>query len=172
MVPPITGLAARAMSTREWTDLSPSVFASPREVRFHKGEFAIPRERSCEALREIGRWIRTHDERVSFPLEVRFAAADDIWLSTAQGRETCYVAFHQYHRMAYRRYFQACEDILGSYGGRPHWGKMHALDAAALRPRYPHFDDFAALRDALDPTGLFANPYLDCVLGPAPATAL
>ncbi|MFE7301355.1 D-arabinono-1,4-lactone oxidase [Streptomyces sp. NPDC057579] len=31
----------------------------------------------------------------------------------------------------------ACEDILGSYGGRPHWGKMHALDAAALRPAPP-----------------------------------
>ncbi|MFP3986282.1 D-arabinono-1,4-lactone oxidase [Streptomyces sp. E11-3] len=168
LVPPITRLAARAMSTREWTDLSPRVFASPREVRFHEGEFAIPREHAVEALREVERWVHAHDERVSFPLEVRFTAADDIWLSTAQGRETCYIAFHQYHRMAYRRYFQACEDILGAYGGRPHWGKMHTLDAEALRPRYPHFDDFVALRNALDPTGLFANPYLDRVLGLAP----
>ncbi|MFB7599653.1 D-arabinono-1,4-lactone oxidase [Streptomyces sp. NPDC056160] len=168
LVPPITRLASWAMATREWTDLSPNVFASPRDVRFHEGEFAIPRERAVEALKEIGYWIRTRDERVSFPLEVRFAAADDIWLSTAQGRETCYIAFHQYHRMPYERYFTACEDILGSYGGRPHWGKMHSLDAATLRPRYPRFDDFVALRDALDPTGLFANPYLDRILGRTP----
>ncbi|MFI9628834.1 D-arabinono-1,4-lactone oxidase [Streptomyces sp. NPDC052042] len=168
LVPPIARFAARAMSTREWTDLSPKVFASPRDVRFHEGEFAIPREHAVDALREIKRWIDSTGERVSFPLEVRFAAADDIWLSTAHGRETCYIAFHQYHRMPYRRYFQACEDILGSYGGRPHWGKMHTLDAESLRPRYERFDEFVAQRDALDPSGVFANSYLDRVLGLAP----
>ncbi|MFE0701038.1 D-arabinono-1,4-lactone oxidase [Streptomyces sp. NPDC058872] len=170
LVPPITRFAARAMSSREWTDLSHRVFASVRDVRFHEGEFAVPREHAGDALRELKRWIDAHEEKVSFPLEVRFAAADDIWLSTAQGRDTCYIAFHQYHRMPYRRYFRACQDILGSYGGRPHWGKMHDLDAADLRPRYPHFDGFVALRDALDPTGAFTNPYLDRVLGPAPSS--
>ncbi|MFI8961944.1 D-arabinono-1,4-lactone oxidase [Streptomyces sp. NPDC053493] len=168
LVPPITRFAARAMSSRTWTDHAYRIFASVRDVRFHEGEFAIPREHAVDALREIRRWVDTHEEPVSFPLEVRFAAADDIWLSTAQGRDTCYIAFHQYHRMPYRRYFDACQRILGEHGGRPHWGKMHDLDAARLRPRYPHFDDFVALRDALDPAGVFANPYLDRVLGPAP----
>ncbi|MGW2182464.1 D-arabinono-1,4-lactone oxidase [Streptomyces sp. NPDC001732] len=168
LVPPITRFAARAMSTREWSDLSYRVFASPRDVRFHEGEFAVPREHVVDALKEIKRWIDAHEERVSFPFEVRFAAPDDIWLSTAYGRESCYIAFHQYHRMPHDRYFRACEDILGTYGGRPHWGKMHQLDAGRLRPRYERFDDFVALRDALDPTGVFANPYLDRVLGTSP----
>lgn len=168
LVPPIARFAARAMSSREWTDHSYKVFASVRDVRFHEGEFAIPREHAVDALRELKRWIDAHDERVSFPLEVRFSAADDIWLSTAQGRASCYIAFHQYHRMPHQRYFRACQDILGGYGGRPHWGKMHDLGAAELRSRYSRFDDFVALRDALDPTGVFANPYLDRVLGAAP----
>ncbi len=47
-----------------------------------------------------------------------------------------------------------------SFGGRPHWGKMHTLDAAILRERYPKFDDFVALRDRLDPERLFQNDYL------------
>ncbi|MER7622894.1 D-arabinono-1,4-lactone oxidase [Streptomyces sp. NPDC126503] len=165
LVPPITRLAARAMSSRTWTDHAPRVFVSARNVRFHEGEFALPREHAAEALRELKSWIDTHGEKVSFPLEVRFTAADDIWLSTAHGRETCYIAFHQYHRMPYRRYFDACRRILGAYGGRPHWGKMHDLGADDLRPRYAHFDDFTALRDALDPEGVFSNPYLDRVLG-------
>jgi FAD-linked oxidoreductase len=165
LVPPITRLAARAMSSRTWTDHAHRVFVSARNVRFHEGEFALPREHAAEALRELKSWIDTHGEKVSFPLEVRFTAADDIWLSTAHGRETCYVAFHQYHRMPYRRYFDACGRILGAYGGRPHWGKMHDLGADDLRPRYPRFDDFTALRDALDPAGVFSNPYLDRVLG-------
>jgi hypothetical protein len=46
---------------------------------------------------------------------------------------------------------------------------MHSPDATALRPRYERFDDFVALRDKLDPTGLLANPYPDRVLGKAPA---
>jgi len=50
------------------------------------------------------------------------------------------------------------------HGGRPHWGKMHTLDAAQLRERYPRFDDFRALRDRLDPSRMFRNPYLDRVL--------
>ena len=52
-----------------------------------------------------------------------------------------------------------------AHGGRPHWGKMHTLDATALRARYPRFDDFTALRDRLDPHRAFRNPYLDRVLG-------
>ncbi|PYC84745.1 FAD-linked oxidoreductase [Streptomyces tateyamensis] len=167
-VRPIARFAAKAMSAREWTDLSYRVFASPREVRFLEGEFAIPREHTTEALRAIKDWVDRHDERIIFPLEVRFVAADDIWLSTAQGRENCYIAFHQYHRMPHQRYFQACQRILAEFGGRPHWGKMHTLTAAELRPRYPHFDEFLAVRDAVDPSGVFANPYLDRVLGPAP----
>ncbi|MFF9341395.1 MULTISPECIES: D-arabinono-1,4-lactone oxidase [unclassified Streptomyces] len=169
LVPPITRFAARAMSSRSWTDHAYRVFASARDVRFHEGEFAIPRAHAAEALRELRAWVDAHGEPVSFPLEVRFTAADDIWLSTAQGRESCYIAFHQYHRMPYRRYFDACQRILGSYGGRPHWGKMHDLGADGLRPRYDRFDDFVALRDSLDPSGVLSNPYLDRVLGAPPA---
>jgi L-gulonolactone oxidase len=60
------------------------------------------------------------------------------------------------------------ESTAAAVGGRPHWGKLHGLDAAALRSRYPAFDDFVAVRDRLDPTGVLANRYLDRVLGPAP----
>ena len=50
--------------------------------------------------------------------------------------------------------------------GRPHWGKLHPLDAAALAPRYPCFADAVRLRDQLDPERRFANAYTDRVLGP------
>jgi FAD/FMN-containing dehydrogenase len=55
---------------------------------------------------------------------------------------------------------------MDSYGGRPHWGKMHWLDAAALAERYPRWEEFAAARRSLDPDGTFRNEYLDRVLGP------
>jgi FAD/FMN-containing dehydrogenase len=58
------------------------------------------------------------------------------------------------------------EGIAGQAGGRPHWGKLHGLDADVLRTRYPRFEEFVRIRDRLDPRGLFRNDYLDRVLGP------
>lgn len=167
-VPALTRLVTRAIGNREFTDLAPQVFASRRNVRFREGEYAVPRGAVVDVLQELRRWVARHDERVSFPFEVRFGAADDLWLSPAYDRDVAYVAFHQYHRMPHERWFAACEDALGAADGRPHWGKLHRLGAAELAELYPRYDDFVALRDELDPTGVFANDYLDRVLGRPP----
>jgi len=102
-------------------------------------------------------------------VEVRFTAADDIPLSTASGRASCYIAVHVYEGTHYQQYFEAVEDIMDDYGGRPHWGKLHFQTAETLAPRYPQWDAFQKARAKLDPKGVFSNPYLDRVLGPAPA---
>jgi L-gulono-1,4-lactone dehydrogenase len=39
-----------------------------------------------------------------------------------------------------------------------------------LRPRYPEWDRFQAVRARLDPQGLFANAWTDRVLGPIGTT--
>ena len=67
--------------------------------------------------------------------------------------------------MPLERYFEGVEAIMGGYGGRPHWGKLHFLDAADLAPRYPQWDRFQAVRDRLDPDRRFANAHLERVLG-------
>ena len=103
--------------------------------------------------------------RIEFPIEVRFAAGDDRWLSTAHDRASAYIAVHRYWRADPTEYFGAVEEIMLEFGGRPHWGKLHTLTAETLRERYPRFDDFVALRDRLDPDRRFANRYLERVLG-------
>ena len=105
-----------------------------------------------------------------FPVEVRVAAADDIWLSTAHGRDSAYIAIHQYVGLPYEAYFALFESIVADVGGRPHWGKLHSLDAGRLRELYPRFGDFVRARDEADPAGRFTNPYLNRVLGPPPQT--
>ncbi|HNE38090.1 MAG TPA: D-arabinono-1,4-lactone oxidase, partial [Microthrixaceae bacterium] len=97
--------------------------------------------------------------------EVRAVAADDIPLSPAHGRDTGYLAVHVYRSMPFERYFEGVEAIMGGYGGRPHWGKLHFLDAADLAPRYPQWERFQAVRDRLDPDRRFANAHLERVLG-------
>jgi len=158
-------LAARALSEREYIDRSYRVFASPRRVVFREMEYAVPRKSLAYFIDEIDSWLRRSGERIGFPIEVRTAAADNIPLSTAYGRETAYVAVHQYHRRPHERYFNAVEDIAKSLDGRPHWGKLHYRSADDLAPAYPRFADFVAVRDRLDPERRFGNDYLRRVLG-------
>jgi L-gulono-1,4-lactone dehydrogenase len=166
MVRGLNRLAGRVWSAREYTDVSHRVFASPRSVVFREMEYALPREALPGVLRELKAMVEREGHTVSFPVEVRFAAADDIWLSTAHGRRTAYVAVHQYHRHDHAPYFRDCAAIFDAAEGRPHWGKMHSLDAPTLARRYKHFEDFLRVRGEVDPDRRFANPYLDRVLGP------
>lgn len=164
-VPGINRMAGRLLGRRDFTDSSTSVFTTPRRVRFREMEYALPREAVPEVVRRIGRLIDSKGWRISFPIEVRTAAPDDLWLSTAYGRDTGYVAVHRYLREDHREYFSAVEDIFRDYDGRPHWGKLHTRSAADLRDLYPHFDDFLAVRDEFDPNRVFANPYLRQIFG-------
>ncbi|TFC14616.1 FAD-binding protein [Cryobacterium algoritolerans] len=164
-VPGFNRLAERLAGRREYTDASHRVFISNRTVRFHEMEYALPRHLVPAALREVRTLIDARGWRISFPLEVRAAAADDLWLSTAQGRETGYIAVHRYHREDPAEYFHAVEAIMRAHDGRPHWGKMHYRDSETLRPAYPRFADFLRVRDRLDPERRFSNSYLERVLG-------
>ncbi len=164
-IPTVNSLASRALSARTYTDAAYKVFTSPRRVRFKEQEYEIPREHLAEVLAEIRALFARKDWRISFPIEVRVAPADELWLSTANGRSSAYIAFHVYHLSPHEDYFLETEAIMTAVGGRPHWGKMHTRDADYLRGVYPRFGDFVALRDKLDPDRRFGNPYLQQVLG-------
>ncbi|MFJ2740091.1 D-arabinono-1,4-lactone oxidase [Streptomyces sp. NPDC087440] len=164
-VPAIAKVSSRALSARTYTDIPYKVYTSPRRVRFVEMEYALPREAAVEALRAVKAMVERSPLKVSFPVEVRTAPADDIPLSTASGRETAYIAVHMYKGTPYQAYFTAVERIMTAHGGRPHWGKMHTRDAEYLAAAYPRFAEFTALRDRLDPDRLFGNDYLRRVLG-------
>ncbi|MBB5911972.1 L-gulonolactone oxidase [Nocardia transvalensis] len=163
LIPWIQRGAAYAGSYRRQVDRSYRVFASPRLIRFTEMEYAIPREHSVAAIREIKELSRRFD--TPMPIEVRWVAPDDAYLSPAGGRDTCYIAVHQYRGMDYEPYFRACEAVFDSFDGRPHWGKRHFQTARTLRPRYPEWEKFQEVRRRFDPKGRFANPYIERVLG-------
>ncbi|HWC79924.1 MAG TPA: D-arabinono-1,4-lactone oxidase [Pseudonocardiaceae bacterium] len=165
-VPGSQRLIDKLMSVRSYSDVSHRVFVTPRNVRFVESEYALPRAELPAVLRELRTRIPKLADQPAFPLEIRVAAADDIWLSTASGRDTAYIAIHQFQGMPYRQYFDLFESIVAEVDGRPHWGKMHSLDADTLAKRYPRFEDFRRVRAETDPAGRFGNAYLSRVLGP------
>ncbi|MEJ1087224.1 D-arabinono-1,4-lactone oxidase [Microbacterium sp. Mu-80] len=165
ITPPFNRLAVTLTGDREYTDRSHTVLTQSRTVRFREMEYALPAENVVPAFRELQQLIAERGWSIEFPVEVRFAASDDLWLSTASGRDSAYIAVHRYWRVDPREYFDAVEQIMLRFEGRPHWGKLHSLDADRLRERYPRFDDFVALRDRMDPHRLFGNGHLERVLG-------
>jgi FAD-linked oxidoreductase len=164
-VAPLHRTVDKVMSARTYADVSHRVFVSSRKVRFVESEYAIPRESLIDVLTELRREIPKLADPVMFPLEIRTAAADDIWLSTANGRDSAYIAIHQYLGVPYREYFDVFESIVRTVAGRPHWGKMHTLDADRMAELYPRFDDFRRVRAEVDPDGRFTNAYTARVIG-------
>ncbi|MFC4756254.1 D-arabinono-1,4-lactone oxidase [Dietzia aurantiaca] len=164
ITPRLNRFTARALSARTYTDRSYRVFASPRRVRFREMEYAVPIAAAGAVLGDIRDMIDRSGVLTPFPMEVRFAAADDVWLSTAHGREVCYIAVHQYHRMDHTELFRLAEEIFLAADGRPHWGKMHTRTADDLSSMVEHFDDFVEVRDRLDPDRVFGNTYTERVL--------
>ncbi|HVX33988.1 MAG TPA: D-arabinono-1,4-lactone oxidase [Solirubrobacterales bacterium] len=157
------GLVATGTTNQDRSD---RIFVNRRNVRFTEMEYAVPRADGPTALRRVIDWVRSNRYPVFFPIEVRVAAGDDASLSAAHGRDTAYIAVHQYRGMEWRPYFEAVESIMDDYEGRPHWGKRHFQTAATLAPRYPRWPEFQAARDALDPARTFTNDYTERVLGP------
>jgi L-gulono-1,4-lactone dehydrogenase len=164
-IKPLHRLAAATLSKRSYSAPSHQVFVTPRRVRFVESEYAVPRESLLDVLGELRIGVRRLADPVMFPVEVRVAAADDIWLSTAYGRDSAYVAIHQYVGLPYAEYFRLFESIATAAGGRPHWGKLHTRDADYLGQAYPRFADFLRVRAETDPERRFANPYLEQVFG-------
>lgn len=165
-IPALSRVAGWAASSYAKTDRSDRIFVNQRRVRFTESEYAVPREHGPEAARRVIEWVRANRYPVFFPLEMRVSAGDDALLSPAHERDSAFIAVHQYRGMEWRPYFEAVEAIMADYGGRPHWGKRHTQTAATLAPLYPRWSEFAAARDRLDPSRVFANEYAERVLGP------
>ncbi|WP_454560937.1 D-arabinono-1,4-lactone oxidase [Mycobacterium haemophilum] len=164
--PTLNRLMTKVISNSTVSDRAYKVYATERKVKFTEMEYAIPREHARVAIQRVIDLVRRRNLPIMFPLEVRFAASDDAFLSTAHGRDSCYIAVHQYTGMEFETYFRAVEAIMDEYAGRPHWGKRHYQSAGTLRERYPRWDRFAAVRDRLDPDRVFLNDYTRRVLGP------
>ncbi|MDV3295814.1 MAG: FAD-binding protein, partial [Brachybacterium paraconglomeratum] len=130
-----------------------------------QSEYFVPRERIGEALAAVmplGERIRP----LLHASEVRTVAADELWLSPAQHRDSACVHFTWKQRPAeVAALLPEIEERLAPFAPRPHWGKVFTLDPEVVQAQYPDLERFRALRDRLDPGRVFRNGYVDRLLG-------
>src|SRR5262249_17725519 len=126
--------------------------------------YGLPRAALPSAFDALRRIVDKLPFKVAFPVEVRFTAADDIWLSHGYGRDNAYIAVHQYVGMPYEPYMRQFSKVATRLGGRPQWGRPDGRDAESVSAASPRFGDFVAARDRLDPSRVFANAYTRQIL--------
>lgn len=122
-------------------------------------EYAIPVERTSEALVRLKQVIDEGDISTTLPIEVRFVAKDDSLLSPARGRDVCYIGVSTQPNA--NEVYARVEPIMKDLDGRPHWGKHFSLRRSEIKAMYSDsYDTFRQLRQQLDPQGVFGNTLL------------
>ena len=113
-----------------------------------------------EIKTEINKW--SNKSFIHIPMDVRFVYKDKSWLSYAYEQDTVTMGCVSRNAATADTYeaFKSVEKIFLKHGGRPHWGKRFAAKDAQLTKVYPKWEDFKNLRNELDPTNKFLNPYL------------
>ncbi|KDN36392.1 FAD-binding domain-containing protein [Tilletiaria anomala UBC 951] len=166
--PPLQPLHPEHVSST-MTGISHTIYNMDCLFPQYTNEWAIPFELSAHAIRALRDWLAEESrlasgEQVHFPIEIRFAAPDGIWLSHCHARPTCFIGIVMYRpynaNVRYRALFAKFEALMRHYNGRPHWAKAHTCGPIELRMLYPHWDDFLALRQQVDPHNVFVNPYI------------
>ena len=145
-------------------DRSDKVIKVSSSIPIHQEtEYAIPVEQAAKAIDETKKMILKADYSVNFPMEVRFVAADDIPMSPANGRNSCYIGAYVSSLKWAQNLFKEFEALISDYQGRPHWGKSFSRTHEEIRELYPAYDHFNELRRSCDPNGLFRNSFVDRV---------
>lgn len=130
-----------------------------------QSEYLVAIERGAEAIDALRR-LSPRFASLLHMSEIRSVAADDAWLSPSGGRGS--LALHFTWQRLPEQVDEAVallEEVLVPLGGRPHWGKVFHCDHPTLLKLYPRLDDFTAEVDRWDPSGKFANSFLEDVFG-------
>jgi xylitol oxidase len=132
-----------------------------------QSEYIVPRSRAVEAIEAVLR-MGARIRPLLLVSEIRTIAADTLWMSPQQGRDTVAIHFTWKPDQAQvEGLLVELEQTLLPFGSRPHWGKLFVADATTIGPMYERLGDFRALLDRLDPRGAFRNAWLESrVLGP------
>lgn len=142
------------------TDWSWRAFPSVRTVPFVECEISVPVEHGLDALDELRALMRIRHPQVTWAVEYRTQAPDGLMLSPTQQQEVATISVHDETDADDGSFLADAEALLLSWGGRPHWGKLHTLGRDEAERRYPRLPDFRAIRNAYDASGLFLNDQL------------
>ena len=139
-------------------------FLTPVPPVHREAEWAFDARDAAALLPAYRAELLADGHTYNFIQEIRWSAADDLWLSPGYQRDTVWLSLYNIDRRNWAAQLARFEVFARAHGGRPHWGKEARFERAYLRQQYPRLDDFAALAARFDPARKFRNPWLDAIL--------
>jgi FAD/FMN-containing dehydrogenase len=136
------------------------VYPMEYDPNFHELEYFVALERGPEALAAMRELMLSSLPDSVYPLEVRTVGPDDAFLSPNYRTATTVISVSGRPGSDYWDYLRDVDRLLGQFGARVHWGKLHFLTPVQLRERYPEAERFIEIRRELDPGGMFLNDHL------------
>ena len=99
---------------------------------------------------------------------MRYVKRDEIFLSPSYQRDSCQITIIIYnpsHDVLIDYFTTLCKSF-SRFSARPHWAKhLCGLKRSDLEMLYPRLQDFAKIRDKMDPNGIFINkPLRDIII--------
>jgi xylitol oxidase len=123
-------------------------------------EYFVAREHAVAAIKALHS-LRESISPVLMISEIRTFAADDLWLSPANGQSRVALHFTWIRDMAaVVPVLDRIEAALAPFSAVPHWGKVFAMSGQSLQRLHPRLAAFAELARRYDPSGKLANDYL------------
>jgi xylitol oxidase len=123
-----------------------------------QSEYFLDRVHGADALRvldELGPIL----EPVLLTGEIRTVAADDLWVSPADGRDRLALHFTWTQDAEVPAVLDELERRLAPFDAVPHWGKVFRMSPQRVARLHPRLPEFAALVRQYDPAGKLANEF-------------
>ena len=165
MVPFFNTTMARTLVKQRRVGASTMMLSTADPVRHYETEAAVALASGGDAFERTVKLIDRIGIRVNFIVELRYVKGDGAWMSPAYGGDAVQLGAYTALPAQRRAYFDAFWQEMRPLGARPHWGKELDHHAEEIFALYPMAARFTALRDELDPRRVYANRFLDRVLG-------
>jgi FAD/FMN-containing dehydrogenase len=127
-------------------------------------EYGLSMEQNAhkKALNEFRAALESSDLKIHFPVDLRYTAAEDAWLSSSYKRDTFHigVCVREYRKKEIPASMQLFFDIMKKHKGVPNWGKLSGLSKTDLAKAYPQLENFKEVKKYFDPGGMFENDFV------------
>eukprot|EP01080_Neovahlkampfia_damariscottae_P005336 gene5336-9145_t len=155
-----------ALQPKVIIDRSDLALTGPVPEFYTEMEYFFPIEKFQQVHQEFRDYILNSPFEYNFIAEIRFIAADDIWLSPFYKQDSVSISTVLYDQNdIWKDFADGLEKIYKKYNGRAHWGKHNERKASDIKHQYEKWDDFLKVRSKMDPEGTFLNDYLKRVFG-------
>lgn len=129
-------------------------------------ELGLPLNLLAEAVSYTAQLYREYGSE--YPsLLIRFCGADDTLISMEAGRETIFLSCTYSDEVSPEHGTELLkrwsEDMIArGFPARPHFGKIHNLDASKMKRLYgKRYERFREIKEEMDPEGRFSNDYIN-----------